>query len=67
MLVPRISYFPLVYDKLEKLYARALQASAEDEIWLSSGTTPLKWWVHVCRFVHAKYSLEYIHLQAQSL
>ena len=45
MMLPRISYFPFVYDKLEKLFARAVGASLEDKIWLSFGPTPLKWLV----------------------
>lgn len=45
MLVSRVSYFPLVYDKLERLYARAAdyQPGTQDEIWLSSEEIPLKW------------------------
>ncbi|XP_019852942.1 PREDICTED: autophagy protein 5-like [Amphimedon queenslandica] len=43
MLLPRVSYFPLVYDKLVKLYARAVSASLDDKIWLSYGPSPLKW------------------------
>ena len=45
MLIPRVSYFPLVYDKLERLYARAAgyQPADQDEIWLSSEDIPLKW------------------------
>lgn len=47
MLVSRVSYFPLVYDKLERLYARAAnyQPGDQDEIWLSSEEIPLKWCV----------------------
>lgn len=45
MLVSRVSYFPLIYDKLERLYARAAdyQPGSQDEIWLSSEEIPLKW------------------------
>ena len=46
MLLPRVSYFPLVYDKLVKLYARAVSASLDDKIWLSYGPSPLKWSVN---------------------
>ena len=45
MLVPRVSYFPLIYDKLERLYARAAgyNPGNQDEIWLSYEDIPLKW------------------------
>jgi autophagy-related protein 5 len=43
MLLPRIAYLPFVYDKLEKLYSRAVGASLDDKLWLSFGPTPLKW------------------------
>ena len=44
MMIPRISYFPLVFDKLEKLYSRLANVEASDkEIWLSAEDTPLKW------------------------
>jgi autophagy-related protein 5 len=43
MMIPRISFFPLVYDKLEKLYARAAGRGTEDRLWLSAEATPLKW------------------------
>ena len=43
MLIPRISYFPLVYDRLEKLYGRAVKQEPSDEIWLSSEAVALKW------------------------
>ena len=48
MMVPRVSFFPLVYEKLEKQYARAAGKQAEDELWLSAETTPLKWWAIGC-------------------
>ena len=43
MMIPRISFFPLVYEKLDKLYSRVAQRQAEDELWLSAEATPLKW------------------------
>ena len=43
MMIPRVSFFPLVYEKLEKLYSRAAGKQAEDELWLSAEATPLKW------------------------
>lgn len=46
MMIPRISYFPLVYDKLEKLYSRSADVGmSEKEIWLSAEDIPLKWLV----------------------
>ena len=53
MLVSRVSYFPLIYDKLERLYARAAhhQPGDQDEIWLSYEDIPLKWCVYNYRFV----------------
>ncbi len=49
MLISRVSYFPLMYDKLEKLYARAVGLSQDDEIWLAAEATPLKWWGYIDR------------------
>lgn len=48
MLVPRVSYFPLIYDKLERLYARAAgyNPGNQEEIWLSYEDIPLKWCVN---------------------
>lgn len=43
LLVPRVAYLPLFYDKLEKLYARAANSAPEDELWLSSEDVPLRW------------------------
>lgn len=43
MMLPRVSFFPLLYEKLEKLYARAAGKQTEDELWLSAEATPLKW------------------------
>ena len=43
MMIPRVSYLPLVYEKLDKLYSRAAGRQAEDEVWVSAEATPLKW------------------------
>ena len=43
MMIPRVSFFPLVYDKLDRLYSRAAGRQADDELWLSAEATPLKW------------------------
>jgi autophagy-related protein 5 len=43
MMLPRVCFFPLLYEKLEKLYARAAGKQTEDELWLSAEATPLKW------------------------
>ncbi len=44
MMIPRISYFPLVYEKLEKLFAKAADFQpGADELWLSFEEQPLKW------------------------
>ena len=46
MMIPRISYFPLVFDKLEKLYSRSVDVEvSEKELWLSAEEIPLKWCV----------------------
>ena len=44
MLLPRVSYFPFIYDKLENVYGGIVGKSIEETIWLSFGSTPLKWW-----------------------
>ena len=43
MLLPRVSYFPFIYDKLENVYGGIVGKSIEETIWLSFGSTPLKW------------------------
>ena len=44
MMIPRVSYFPLVFDKLEKLYSRSVDVEvSKNELWLSAEETPLKW------------------------
>lgn len=44
MMLPRVSYFPLVYEKLEKLFSRSVDVDvAEKELWLSVEDIPLKW------------------------
>lgn len=44
MMVPRVSYFPMIYEKLEKLYSRYVDVDVtEKELWLSAEDTPLKW------------------------
>ncbi|CAI8050666.1 Autophagy protein 5 [Geodia barretti] len=43
MMIPRVSYLPLVYEKLDKLYSRAAGRQVEDEVWVSAEATPLKW------------------------
>ena len=44
MMTPRVGYFPLVFDKLEKAYSRFVEANAsERELWLSAEDVPLKW------------------------
>ncbi len=44
MMLPRVSYFPLVYEKLEKLYSRSVNVDErEQELWLSAEDVPLKW------------------------
>lgn len=44
MMIPRVGYFPLVFDKLEKLYSRLTNVEAsEKEVWLSAEDIPLKW------------------------
>ena len=50
MLIPRVSYFPFCYEKLEKLFAKAVnyQPGPDMEMWLSFEDMPLKWYVCVC-------------------
>ena len=44
-MLPRVSYFPLVYEKLEKLYSRSVSVDAKEELWLAAEDVPLKWCV----------------------
>jgi len=41
LMLPRVSYFPLVIDKVKKHYQRYVER--EDEIWFSYNDTPIKW------------------------
>ncbi|XP_050090639.1 autophagy protein 5 [Anopheles aquasalis] len=44
LLVPRMSYFPLVTDKVRKHFLRFISNELQDgEMWLDSAGTPLKW------------------------
>ena len=43
MLIRRVTYFSMFYEKLEKLFAKETSAAVGDEMWLSSEETPLKW------------------------
>ncbi|KAL5483676.1 hypothetical protein EMCRGX_G020081 [Ephydatia muelleri] len=43
MLVRRVTYFSMFYEKLEKLFAKETSAAVGDEMWLSSEEIPLKW------------------------
>jgi len=47
MMLPRISYLPFVFDKLEKMFSKAADFQpGVDEMWLSFEEQPLKWCVH---------------------
>lgn len=44
LMVPRLSYFPLVTDKVRKHFLRFITTELSDaEMWLESDGTPLKW------------------------
>ncbi|XP_065916844.1 autophagy protein 5-like [Dysidea avara] len=43
MLLPRISYFPLAYDKLNRQFQHAISGSEDDQLWLEYQGKPLKW------------------------
>ena len=47
MMIPRISYLPMFFEKLEKMYARALNADLEARMWVSFGPMPLKWYANL--------------------
>ncbi|CRK97994.1 CLUMA_CG011363, isoform A [Clunio marinus] len=42
LMVPRVSYFPLVTDKVKKHFQRYIE-NEENEVWLSYNEIPLKW------------------------
>lgn len=48
MLVRRVTYFSMFYEKLEKLFAKETSAVVGDEMWLSSEEIPLKWLALIC-------------------
>lgn len=44
LLIPRLSYFPLVSDKVRKHFLRFVSNELQDgEMWMDSNGTPLKW------------------------
>jgi len=44
LLVPRLSYFPLVTDKVRKHFVRHVDPDSQDnEMWLEYDSSPLKW------------------------
>ena len=43
ILVPRLSYFPLVVDKMCRHYQIAAGQNDADEMWLEYQGQPLKW------------------------
>uniref|UniRef100_A0A336JYM0 Autophagy protein 5 n=1 Tax=Culicoides sonorensis TaxID=179676 RepID=A0A336JYM0_CULSO len=44
LMIPRLSYFPIVTDKVKKHFLRYVPNEYQDnEMWLSFNTTPLKW------------------------
>ncbi|XP_014780325.1 autophagy protein 5 [Octopus bimaculoides] len=43
LLVPRLSYFPLVTDKVQKYFQKFLDAEIQGEFWLEFEGQPLKW------------------------
>ncbi|EAA05542.4 autophagy protein 5 isoform X2 [Anopheles stephensi] len=44
LLIPRLSYFPLVTDKVRKHFLRFVSNELQDgEMWMDSNGTPLKW------------------------
>nr|CAD7429349.1 unnamed protein product [Timema monikensis] len=46
LMVPRLSYFPLVTDKIRKHFIRHVHPDKQEaEMWLDYNGQPLKWWV----------------------
>lgn len=43
LLVPRVSYFPLVTEKLQKYFASHVDPGEVDEMWLEYNGVALKW------------------------
>lgn len=43
--IPRVSYFPLVTDKVKKHFQRFVET--EDEVWFSYNEIPLKWHIPI--------------------
>ena len=51
MMISRVSYLPVVFEWLERLYAKGMDASVDDRLWLSSGSIPLKWYGSIINYV----------------
>nr|CAD7203270.1 unnamed protein product [Timema douglasi] len=46
LMVPRLSYFPLVTDKIRKHFIRHVHPDKQEaEMWLDYNGQPLKWWI----------------------
>uniref|UniRef100_A0A8D8GL79 Autophagy protein 5 n=1 Tax=Culex pipiens TaxID=7175 RepID=A0A8D8GL79_CULPI len=44
LLIPRLSYFPLVTEKVRRHFLRVVSNELQDgEMWMDSNGTPLKW------------------------
>lgn len=44
LMVPRLSYFPLVTEKVKKYFTKYVDSeSQESDVWFDSNGTPLKW------------------------
>nr|CAD7413834.1 unnamed protein product [Timema poppensis] len=49
LMVPRLSYFPLVTDKIRKHFIRHVHPDKQEaEMWLDYNGQPLKWWIYNC-------------------
>ncbi|XP_068615754.1 autophagy protein 5, partial [Brachionichthys hirsutus] len=43
LMLPRVSYLPLVTDKVKKHFLKAMKAEDVEEVWFEFEGTPLKW------------------------
>ena len=48
VLLARVSYFPLIYDKLNRQFQHSISSSEDDQLWLEYQGKPLKWYVCMC-------------------
>lgn len=43
LLVPRMTYFPLITEKIQNYFTPFVNVNSEDQLWLEQNGSPVKW------------------------